>query len=162
MPLKHSRKYKKLIADIRKHGTLCAKGHCFTLHGYVRNGIDLSPKQCHIVFQKVSKHEPHGILYSPDRTRVTVIHDFNDINSIFNLHRTNHDGEGCVVEEEFLCDTYRKGEHWDSDLEKEESPTPQTSDYSKPVFVSSWAVFEQYLTDGVGVFVDRWFPPSNE
>lgn len=137
--LVHSAKYKQLIHDIRKHKIVQGTGRCFSIGGYVRNGVWLKDCPCQILFHKVGPSEPHGILYSKDHSRVDIIHDFEDIDNIFNEHRINADGCGCVRFKEFLC------EH---------------ENYSTPVFVSYWAVFEQYVTNGKGLFVHEWHVPS--
>lgn len=148
--LKHSAKYKKLIRDIRKHHVVQATGRCFQIHGYLRDGLTLHDKPCQILFRKVAKNDPQGILYSKDHTRVDITHDFQDWDHIFNTHRICDDGYGygSVAEKEFLCQQLVKG--YD----------PKTLCNSTPVFVSSWSVFEMFLIDGKGVFVEKWDIPT--
>jgi len=161
--LKHSSKYEKLVRDIRKYKLVQAFGHVFNIHGYRRHGIHLNKKPCQILFRKVSKDEPHGILYSHDHTRVDVIHDFENMDKIFNDHRVNCDGEGCVAPEEIFSQqhVYQNGSDSSSDDDDDDKKQPQKKlNYDNPVFVSSWSVFEQYLTDGKGVFITKWRIPT--
>lgn len=161
--LKHSAKYKKLIRDIRYHHIVHATGHCFTIRGYVRDGIKLNEKKCHIIFRRKYEHEPHGILFSKDRTKVEIIHDFNDWDFIFNDHRINSDGLRNVDVREYISDrnvvgkngTEEDDDSTDNDYDDDENP--REFQCKKPVFVSFWSVFEQYVTHGEGVIVDKWF-----
>jgi len=161
--LKHSSKYAKLIRDIRKYKIVQATGRVFSMHGYTRHGVHLKQKSCQILFRKVGKYEPHGILYSEDYTRVDIIHDFENMDNIFNKHRINSDGEGSVEPQEFFSRQHVFGKGYFSDDEDEED-NGKTQEkkiyYDDPVFVSSYSVFEQYLTDALGVFVIKWNVPT--
>ena len=177
--LRHSAKYKKLIRDIRYHRIVHATGHCFTIKGYVRDGIKLNEKKCHIVFRRKYENEPHGILFSDDRTKVEIIHDFNDWDFIFNDHRINSDGSGNVIAREYISDRNvvnddddddedvdlddddDDDEDVDLDEDVDNSNNSRALECRKPVFVSFWSVFEQYVTYGEGVIVDKWFTGTN-
>ena len=160
----HSSKYRKLISDIRKHGVIQAEGHCFSINGYLRRGVNLSPNLSQIVFRKVAKGEPSGILFSKDKMCIDIIHDFCDMDNILNEHRLNTDGCGSTAEEEFLSISNIWDQSYNSDDEiqrKEHNRKYMQSEYSNPVFIFSWSVFEQYVIHGTGVFIETWFIPSS-
>jgi hypothetical protein len=142
-----------LIEKIRREKHVMAKGKTFSLHGYIRDGIDLDDHEWTVEF--IVDPDYSGILQDAKNRRIKIIDSFES-DLAFGTHLIDKcSGE---IYKEYIglnrnSDNSVGSDSDSNDEEVQERRSKWAQPCKHPVFTFTHSLFEQYVFDTTGIII---------